>query len=187
MRVISGSAGGLALSVPDQVARPTMDKVRGAIFSSLGDAVPGARVLDLFAGSGSLGIEALSRGAASAVFVDDARPSADCILRNLRKCRLTSGSVQTMDVFRFVQTYAHPAAFDLIFADPPYRKLAEDTDFASALLASPELAAALAPHGTFILELLATDPLPALDATPWELMRSRTYGESGVHYLIHRA
>src|SRR5260221_10662088 len=116
MRVISGSAGGLALSVPDQVARPTMDKVRSAIFSSLGDAVPGARVLDLFAGSGSLGIEALSRGAESAVFVDDARHSAECILRNLRKCRLAAASVQTMDVSRFLKTYAHEGAFDLIFA-----------------------------------------------------------------------
>jgi 16S rRNA (guanine966-N2)-methyltransferase len=187
MRVISGSAGGLALSVPDQVARPTMDKVRAAIFSSLGDAVPGSRVLDLFAGSGSLGIEALSRGAESAVFVDESRHSAECILRNLRKCRLTAASVQTMDVSRFLKTYAHPGAFDLIFADPPYRKLAGDADHASPLLASPELAASLSAHGTLILETFSTDPLPALDETPWQLLRSRTYGESGIHYLIHRA
>lgn len=187
MRVISGSAGGLALSVPDQVARPTMDKVRAAIFSSLGDAVPGSRVLDLFAGSGSLGIEALSRGAESAVFVDDARHSAECILRNLRKCRLTAASVQTMDVSRFLKSYAHPGGFDLIFADPPYRKLEDDTDHAGPLLASAELSASLAAHGTFVLEMLSTDPLPALDDTPWQLLRSRSYGESGIHYLIHRA
>lgn len=184
MRVISGSAGGIPISVPERVARPTMDKVRGAVFSSLGDAVPGARVLDLFAGSGSLGIEALSRGAESAVFVDTERQSADCILRNLRKCRLTAASVQTMDVFRFLKTYAHPASYDLIFADPPYRKLADDTDFAGPLLASAELAASLAPHGTFLLETLATDPLPPLEGTPWQLLRTRTYGESGIHYLI---
>jgi 16S rRNA (guanine966-N2)-methyltransferase len=187
MRVISGSAGGLALSVPDKVARPTMDKVRGAIFSSLGDAVPEARVLDLFAGSGSLGLEALSRGAQSAVFVDDDRHAAECILRNLRKCRLESASVQTMDVFRFIKTYAHAGAYDLVFADPPYRKEADDTDFVAPLLASAELMSSLSPHGTLILETLSTDPLPDLESTPWQLLRSRTYGESGVHYLISRA
>jgi 16S rRNA (guanine966-N2)-methyltransferase len=187
MRVISGSAGGLALSVPDQVARPTMDKVRAAIFSSLGDAVPGARVLDLFAGSGSFGIEALSRGAESAVFVDDARPAAECILRNLRKCRLEAASVQTMDVSRFLKTYAHPGAFDLVFADPPYQKLEDDPDFVTPLLTSPELAACLSEHGTFVLETLSTASLPALDDTPWELLRSRSYGEAGIHYLLRRA
>jgi 16S rRNA (guanine966-N2)-methyltransferase len=185
MRVISGSAGGLALSVPDKVARPTMDKVRAAIFSSLGDAVPGSRVLDLFAGSGSLGIEALSRGAESAVFVDSDRHAAECILRNLRKTRLQA-SVQTMDVFRFIKTYAHPGSCDLVFADPPYRKLDGDTDFVTPLLACPELAASLSPHGTLVLETLATDKLPDLEPTPWRLLRSRTYGESGIHYLVTR-
>ena len=187
MRVISGSAGGIPLSVPEKVARPTMDKVRAAVFSSLGDAVPGARVLDLFAGSGALGIEALSRGAESAVFVDSDRQSAQCILRNLRKCRLDAASAQTMDAFRFIKTYAHPAAYDLVFADPPYRKLEGDTDFVAPLLASAELAASLAPHGTFILETLSSEDLPPLEKTPWELLRTRSYGESGIHYLVRRA
>jgi len=69
MRVIAGSAGGLTLQPPGKGTRPTMDRVRAAIFSSLGERVPEARVLDLYAGSGALGIEALSRGAASATFV----------------------------------------------------------------------------------------------------------------------
>ncbi|HEY8901369.1 MAG TPA: 16S rRNA (guanine(966)-N(2))-methyltransferase RsmD [Chthoniobacterales bacterium] len=184
MRVISGTAGGIPLSVPERVARPTMDKVRAAIFSSLGDAVPGARVLDLFCGSGAIGLEALSRGAESVVFVDTDRQAVDCVLRNLRKCRLTSASVQTMDAQRFLKTYAHPDAYDLVFADPPYRKSPEDTDFVGPLLASTELAASLSPHGTFVLETLSTEKLPPLDGTPWRLLRSRTYGESGVHYLL---
>src|SRR5215470_10471026 len=71
MRVIAGCAGGIRLAVPKRGVRPTMDRVKAAIFSSLGDAVVGARVLDLFAGSGALGIEALSRGASSVVFVDE--------------------------------------------------------------------------------------------------------------------
>ncbi len=184
MRVIAGSAGGIPLSVPDRVARPTMDKVRAAVFSSLGEAVPGSRVLDLFAGSGSLAIEALSRGAESAVLVDADRLAAESVRRNLKKCRLAA-SVQTMDVFRFLKAYAIPAAFDLIFADPPYRKHATDTDFVTPLLTSPELAAALAPAGTFVLETLATDPLPPLAALPWRLLRTRTYGEAGIHFLTH--
>lgn len=186
MRVISGSAGGIPLSVPQRVARPTMDKVRAAIFSSLGDAVPGSKVLDIFAGSGALGIEALSRGAEGVVFVDSDREAAECILRNLKKCRL-SASVQTMDVFRFLKTYAHPGAYDLVFADPPYRKQSGDTDFVSPLLTSAELADSLSPHGTFVLETLATDTLPPLEGTRWELLRSRTYGESGIHYLVVRS
>lgn len=164
-----------------------MDKVRAAVFSSLGDAVPGARVLDLFAGSGALGIEALSRGAANAVFVDSDRQSAQCILRNLRKCRLEAASAQTMDVFRFLEIYAHPGAYDLVFADPPYRKLDGDRDFVTPLLASMELAGSLSAHGTFILETLSTEALPPLADTPWDLLRSRSYGESAIHYLVRRA
>ena len=76
MRVIAGSAGGVRLAVPKRGVRPTMDRVKAAIFSSLGEAIIGARVLDLFAGTGALGIEALSRGAASAIFVEDDRQSA---------------------------------------------------------------------------------------------------------------
>src|SRR5438034_721859 len=71
MRVIAGSAGGVRLAVPKRGVRPTMDRVKAAIFSSLGDTIIGARVLDLFAGSGALGIEALSRGAASSFWKSD--------------------------------------------------------------------------------------------------------------------
>src|SRR5947209_18081255 len=90
MRVIAGSAGGIRLAVPKRGVRPTMDRVKAAIFSSLGDAVIGARVLDLFAGSGGLGIEALSRGASSAVFVENDRQSAKAIDANLAKTKLRS-------------------------------------------------------------------------------------------------
>ena len=88
MRVIAGSAGGVHLAVPKRGVRPTMDRVKAAIFSSLGEAIIGARVLDLFAGSGALGIEALSRGAASAIFLEDDRQSAEAIEENLAKTKL---------------------------------------------------------------------------------------------------
>src|SRR5580765_298720 len=87
MRVIAGSAGGIRLAVPKHGVRPTMDRVKAAIFSSLGDAIIGARVLDLFAGSGALGIEALSRGAASVLFVEEDRQSIAAIKKNIAKVR----------------------------------------------------------------------------------------------------
>jgi len=83
MRVIAGTAGGIQLLVPKTGVRPTMDRVKAAILSSLGEAVVGARVLDLFAGTGGLGIEALSRGARSAVFVEKDRLAIETIRRNL--------------------------------------------------------------------------------------------------------
>src|SRR5688572_26104429 len=102
MRIIAGEARGLPLTPPPTGVRPTMDRVRAAIFSSLGDAVPGARVLDLFAGSGGMGIEALSRGAASAVFVDLNPRSVACAKDNLRRSKL-EGSMQTMDALKFLE------------------------------------------------------------------------------------
>ena len=89
MRVIAGSAGGIPLVCPkgDHI-RPTMDQVRAAIFSSLAESIPEARVLDLFAGTGGMGIEALSRGAAAATFVERDRKTIDCLRRNLEQTHL---------------------------------------------------------------------------------------------------
>ena len=102
MRVIAGSAGGLPLVVPKKGVRPTMDRVKAAIFSSLGDAIVGANILDLFAGSGALGIEALSRGAAAVVFVDEDRQSIAAIEKNLAKTNL-KGRVRQEDVVAFLR------------------------------------------------------------------------------------
>ena len=144
MRVIAGSAGGLHLRLPKSDLRPTMDVVKGAIFSSLGDAIIGARVLDLFAGSGALGIEALSRGAASVVFVENDRRAVTAIERNLELTKL-SGDIQPIDIFRYLDRFATPGGFDLILADPPYAKAAGERDFTPELLGSEPLRLALAP------------------------------------------
>src|SRR5437879_12504438 len=98
MRVIAGRAGGVRLVSPKNGVRPTMDRVKAAIFSSLGEKVIGARVLDLFAGAGGLGIEAMSRGAASAVFVESNRNAARAIERNLVISGV-DGRVRVRDVF----------------------------------------------------------------------------------------
>src|SRR6266540_1340496 len=109
MRVIAGRAGGV---------RPTMYRVKAAIFSSLGEMVIAVRVLDLFAGTGALGIEALSRGADSAVFVEEDRQSIAAIKKNLAKARC-KGRVRQQDVFSFLKN-AGAEKFRIIFADPPY-------------------------------------------------------------------
>ena len=98
MRIIAGTAGRLAIKVPKAVARPTTDFVRQAIFSILGPKVESATVLDLFAGSGAIGLEALSRGATSCVFVDEHRQAETVIRENLEKSRLQGGRVVRADV-----------------------------------------------------------------------------------------
>ena len=181
MRVIAGEARGLHLSAPAPAIRPTMDRVREAIFSSLGDAVAGARVLDLFAGSGALGIEALSRGAASALFVDVNPRCAACVRENLRRAKL-DGSVQVMDALKFVQLYAEPGGYELIFADPPYGNSAVDRDFGNELLRLPALAHALVKNGMFVLERLAGTIEP--ETNTLSLVRLRRYGETEIAYYI---
>lgn len=175
MRVIAGTAGGLRLECPQGIARPMMDRVRGAVFSSLGDAVTGARVLDLFAGSGAIGIEALSRGASSCVFVDRNRKAADAVRANLAHTKL-AGTIRQADVGAFVAR-AEPESFDLVFADPPFALEAADPSHPAALLSGELLARCAAPGALFVAEL-PQEPPPG---TPhWELLRSRRYGQAWV-------
>ncbi|MEK0446118.1 MAG: rRNA ((966)-N(2))-methyltransferase RsmD [Verrucomicrobiota bacterium] len=175
MRVISGSAGGIVLNLPKTDLRPTMDMVRGALFSSLSEAVVGARVLDLFAGSGSIGIEALSRGAAAVTFVESDRKACEVISQNLAKTRLR-GEVLQADVFRFLETRCPPGGAHLIFADPPYSKLPGTRDFAAEMLDSSALPKALAPGGLLILEVMAGWKMPP--APGWECLRRKRYGST---------
>ncbi|HDZ86254.1 MAG TPA: 16S rRNA (guanine(966)-N(2))-methyltransferase RsmD [Actinobacteria bacterium] len=122
MRVIAGKAKGHSIKAPKGMStRPTSDKVREAIFSTIASKVSGAQVLDLFAGSGALGIESLSRGAEHSVFVDNSAASLTAIRGNLVSVGLESrAAVIKKDVFRYVSSYKE-AAFDLIFLDPPYK------------------------------------------------------------------
>ena len=125
MRVIAGEAGGLRLVAPKgDRTRPTADRVKESLFSALGGRVDGASVLDLYAGSGALAIEALSRGARSAVLVDRAQPAAVAIRANLATTRMTE---QARVVRRSVEAVLRDrpppeAPFDLVFLDPPYEQ-----------------------------------------------------------------
>jgi 16S rRNA (guanine966-N2)-methyltransferase len=165
-----------------------MDRVRGAVFSSLGERVPGARVLDLFAGSGALGIEALSRGAAEATFVEYHAQTTAVIRRNLKVTGL-DGSIRQMDAFRFLDLHAVPQSFDLILADPPYDKTRRDpstgksagVNHAEALLLHEAIPKALGSEGLFVLECERRQQLPALAS--WEILSDRSYGESRILIL----
>jgi 16S rRNA (guanine966-N2)-methyltransferase len=180
MRVIAGSAGGVRLAVPKRGVRPTMDRVKGAIFSSLGEAIIGARVLDLFAGSGALGIEALSRGAASAIFVEDDRQSAEVIEKNLAKTKL-NGRVRHQNAFDFVRRRSNAEKFQIIFADPPYEKTHRGESHTETLLNSERLTELLEPNGIFVLEKRPTETLPQMKF--WRLLRQKTYGATEVLFL----
>ena len=121
MRVITGTARGRRLSAPEGLdTRPTSDKVKEGIFSSIQFDIQNAFVLDLFAGSGQMGIEALSRGAEKAVFVDCSQKAVKCICDNLRITNLSGqAEVISRDSFDFIRL--SPLSFDIIFLDPPYR------------------------------------------------------------------
>jgi len=119
MRVVAGEYGGRRLQAPaGRATRPTADRVREALFSMLGD-VSGDRVLDLYAGSGALGIEALSRGAGQADFVDSARSAVDVIRRNLAELGL-EGTVHRRDALSWLAQAGGGRSYDLVFCDPPY-------------------------------------------------------------------
>ena len=180
MRVIAGSAGGLRLAVPKSGVRPTMDRVKAAIFSSLGDAIIGARVLDLFAGSGALGIEALSRGASSVLFIEEDRESTEAIEKNLAKIKFKA-RVRRQDVFDFLRNSSDIAEFDIIFADPPYEKTKSGERFTEKLLGEETLPRLLGADGTFVLEKQPGEALSEMKL--WRVVRQKTYGATEVLFL----
>jgi 16S rRNA (guanine966-N2)-methyltransferase len=123
MRIVAGQFGGRRLTLPrDTRVRPTADRVREAWMSILADALPGARVLDLYAGSGALGLEALSRGAASADFVELNPPSLRALEVNLAALQVgPRARVHRGDALRYAERL-EPGAYDVAFADPPYNR-----------------------------------------------------------------
>jgi 16S rRNA (guanine966-N2)-methyltransferase len=142
MRVVAGVAKGIRLAPVPRGVRPVSDMAREGLFSSLGPAVAGARVLDLYAGSGALGIEALSRGAEEAVLVERNRAALSTIRENLRRTRLAERAVVVgVDVRAFVtRDDKNGAPFDLVLIDPPYETGGAELDGVLATLAGGWLA-----------------------------------------------
>jgi 16S rRNA (guanine(966)-N(2))-methyltransferase RsmD len=170
VRIVAGRWGGRRLITPrGDAVRPTADRVREALFSILGDFVQGARVLDLFAGSGALGLEALSRGAASATFVDSSAASLAAVNANLQALG-GEAEVRRADALRFVRAAPGEAReYDLVLLDPPYR-LAERL----GRELSEALPAVLAPSALVVSESDRRAPLP-LDLP---LRDERRYGDT---------
>ena len=122
MRIVGGILSGRHIRVPGgRDLRPSTDKIRGAIFSVLGDDIACSRVADLFCGSGALGLEALSRGADHAVFVDSSKEAIRVVKHNLRELQLQNkAEIKSMDVFKIQPSFLK--GISIVFADPPYRK-----------------------------------------------------------------
>lgn len=180
MRVIAGRLRGRRLRVPRDGVRPTSDRVRESLFARLPD-LAGVRVLDLYAGTGALGIEALSRGAARAVFVERAGPSLDCLRANLEGLelrelsRVVRGDVPTA-VLRLGRTGER---FDLVFLDPPYA-----SDEAPRALRALLEAGVLADGAEVVLERSRRHPVPAVAGiVPVD---ERRYGDTLVTWLARR-
>ena len=185
MRVIAGRAGGIRLVSPKAGVRPTMDRVKAAIFSSLGEMVIGARVLDLFAGTGALGIEALSRGAESGLFVDEDRQAIIAIEKNLKNAGLHA-RIRNAEVFKFLKSVGNSGdKFRIIFADPPYEKMESGERFTEKLLADDALPGLLEPDGIFVLEKRPGEKLPEMRF--WKLIRQKKYGATEVLFLDLRS
>ena len=168
MRVITGSARGRKLKTPENYdIRPTTDNVKEAMFNILQFDIEGRRVLDLFAGTGQLGIEALSRGAAEAVFVDADRDSVRIVKENLKNCGLRAAVIQTnaLDYLRSA------GKFDLIFVDPPY-----DAGLYEPVLKSINSVDNLSDGGIIVCEARRDTVLPEMEA-PYARGREYRYGK----------
>ena len=172
MRIVAGSRKGHRIAAPKGVVtRPTSDRVREAVFSIIGP-VEGAAVLDLYAGSGAMGIEALSRGAASCVFVERDRAAARVIQGNLEKLRLTGAVVESRDAASALRDgRARGRRFDLVLADPPYEEWEAHAGTLTELLA----------------DVLAEDALVVVETSdrvepelPLDLVTTRRYGSARI-------
>jgi 16S rRNA (guanine(966)-N(2))-methyltransferase RsmD len=175
MRVIAGTARGRPLVAPRGAhTRPITDRVKETLFGILGDRVIGARALDLYAGSGSVGIEALSRGAASCDFVEHDRRAVAAIRENLQRAGVAEdASVHAMDVMHYLD-HAGDDPFGLVFADPPYDE--------HAILAPLErLTGRLAPGATVVVKHHWRTPIP--EPPGLARWRERRFGETTLTFL----
>ena len=178
MRITGGEFGGRNLKVPKTDAiRPTQDRVREALFNIIQFEVTGSDFLDLFAGSGAVGLEALSRGAKSVTFVEQNRRHLAVLNENLTvlcpPSTSTSCTVIAADAYRWLDSYSGPG-FSIGFADPPYA-LGEERGYAQ-VLASLLARNVIRPGGLFIAEMTAVQK--AEETPGWELVRDRTYGKT---------
>ncbi|MGZ8363673.1 MAG: 16S rRNA (guanine(966)-N(2))-methyltransferase RsmD [Caulobacteraceae bacterium] len=182
MRIVSGTLRGRPVRAPEGLdTRPTSDRARQAVFNILehapwSDGIGGLRVLDLFAGSGAMGLEALSRGAASCLFVETAEPACAAIRANIAVFKLEDRArLLRMDAVKLGQRPPHEPAFNLAFLDPPYRK-----GLGELALSALDEGGWLAGDSVVVLERAADEPLAH---TGFTLLDERVYGAARVAFL----
>ncbi|MGH3436219.1 MAG: 16S rRNA (guanine(966)-N(2))-methyltransferase RsmD [Sciscionella sp.] len=180
-RIVAGAAGGRRLAVPPRGTRPTSERVREALFSALdaAAALDGARVLDLYAGSGALGLEALSRGAAHALLVERDSAAVRSLRRNVAAVGLPGAEIRNGSVEAALRT-APEARYQVVLADPPYAVTGAEL---AAVLAA--LAGWTEPGSLVVVEraVRSADPNWPLPYLAW---RSRGYGDTMLHWARHR-
>ncbi|MDD5678050.1 MAG: 16S rRNA (guanine(966)-N(2))-methyltransferase RsmD [Kiritimatiellae bacterium] len=180
IRITAGEWRGRQIKVPCRDVRPSQDRVRLAVFSSLADRVAGARVLDLFAGTGAYGLEALSRGAAAATWVESDRR----VLAILRENVATlcgpdpAAGVVSAEALRFLERGGGDAPYDLIFADPPYDR---DGGWLKKILSVLTGRSILKSNGLLVME--QSVHVPAVSHEGWQHLKRRVYGETQIDYM----
>ncbi len=176
MRITSGILKGRTFKVPKEGVRPTTERTREAVFSSVAAYVPNARVLDLFAGAGGLGLEAWSRGAESVTAVEKVSKHWKNLEKNFQGLEgdpeLGTYKVVRADVYEYFKR--SPGPFDLIFSDPPY----DEVDLPKLL---DVLGDALAPEGLLVFEMHKRDAVEVSE--PWKLLKEKKYGSTKVLFL----
>lgn len=182
MRVISGVAKGLRLTAPKgSRVRPALDQVKEAVFNIIFD-VTGARVLDLYAGSGSVGIEALSRGASFAVFVEEWGPAVETIIKNLKHCRLDDrAKIFKCPVKAAIRKLSKKGArFDLVFVDPPYLK-----NLVNKTLCDMAASTLITENSLIVVEHHPKEPIGEVEGL--SLTDSRKYGQTYISFVKRRS
>lgn len=182
MRIITGTAKGLKLKTPKgQDVRPTADRVKESLFNILAGRPAGARVLDLFAGTGNLGLEALSRGAAAAVFVDSSQASMRLIRQNAALAHLDArAEFAGLAALAAIDRYSRAGRlFDLIFCDPPYNR-----GHVAAVLQALDRSPILAADGLIVLEHSRHEPVPD-GLENLTVVRGERYGETLISFLAN--
>ncbi len=180
MRIISGRARGLQLTTPKNAAvRPTADRVKESVFGIIGAKIIGARVLDLFAGTGNLGLESWSRGASAITFVDESQASLCLVRSNIAKCRADEACsvIRGSAVPEIARLFRRGQRFHFIFCDPPYGR-----GLLAQVMAALERYPLLADGGCLVAERACHDVLP-LPGAAYTLWRSEKYGETMVDFI----
>lgn len=183
MRIITGSAKGLKLKTPKGLdVRPTADRVKESVFNIIAGLIPEARVADFFSGTGNLGLEALSRGAAIAVFVDSSFTSMNLLKENTARARLADRAVYLKSdaVSAIMKLSKEKQLFNVIFCDPPYNR-----GYVAAMLSGLDKSGLLYPGGCIVFEHSKHESIPS-GLKNLQVSRSERYGETLVTFLTDK-